>query len=71
MEFFSQGHASPTSLGGCPPLASREPPAFPPLALWAGVRCPCLYRPYADGIKRELLLSGVTGRLPPCPLEKR
>lgn len=36
MGAFSWGHASPTSLGGCSPLSSREPPAPPRPALLAG-----------------------------------
>lgn len=69
MGFFSQGHASPSSLGGCSPLTSWEPPTLT-LSTAGRCHCPCLYWPYANGLKKEPLLSRDTGSFSPRPLEK-
>lgn len=50
-----------------PPIPGAPCPSTP--ALLAGVHCPCLYRPYANGPEQEPLLSGSTDSFSPCPLE--
>lgn len=69
MEFFSPGHASPTSLGGCSPLASRDPRLSTPSTAGS---CPLSWSLLAGGRwpQEEPVLSRDTGSVSPCPLEK-
>ena len=57
MELFSQGHTSPTCLGGCVPLHPGAPCPSTPAQL-ADVHCPRPDQPYAMAPRRSLSSPG-------------